>query len=59
MAALLRDREVQLEFVLDEGGPLMVDGLRPFVTHTAVALVGTAEKVCTPEQFYQCLAQLV
>ncbi len=45
IAALLQDRGVELDFVLDEGGPLLVDGLRPFVSHTAVALVGTAEKV--------------
>lgn len=47
MAARLQERGVQLEFVLDEGGPLLVDGLHPFVQNTAVALVGTAEKVCT------------
>ncbi len=45
IAAMLEARGVQLEFVLDEGGPLLVDGLRPFVRNTAVALVGTAEKV--------------
>lgn len=39
---------MQLEAVLDEGGPLLVDGLPPFVTDTAVALVGTAEKVWVP-----------
>ncbi|CAL8471245.1 g10787 [Coccomyxa elongata] len=44
IAAMLEARGVQLEFVLDEGGPLLVDGLRPFVKSTAVALVGTAEK---------------
>ena len=45
IAALLEARGVQLDLVLDEGGPLLVDGLRPFVAKTAVALVGTAEKV--------------
>jgi carboxypeptidase PM20D1 len=45
IAELLQSRGVVLEFVLDEGGPLLVDGLQPFVQKAAVALVGTAEKV--------------
>ena len=44
VADLLRQRGVQLAFVLDEGGPLLVDGLQPFIRDKAVALVGTAEK---------------
>ena len=44
VADLLRRRGVQLAFVLDEGGPLLVDGLQPFIRDKAVALVGTAEK---------------
>lgn len=45
MAEYLEAQGVQLEFVLDEGGPLLVDGLQPFIKDKAVALVGTAEKV--------------
>ena len=44
VADVLRKRGVQLAFVLDEGGPLLVDGLQPFIRDKAVALVGTAEK---------------
>ena len=44
VADVLRKRGVQLAFVLDEGGPLLVDGLQPFMRDKAVALVGTAEK---------------
>ena len=45
VADLLRQRGLQLAFVLDEGGPLLVDGLQPFIQDKAVALIGTAEKV--------------
>ena len=45
IAEYLKGQGVQLEFVLDEGGPLLVDGLQPFIRDKAVALVGTAEKV--------------
>ena len=45
LAAYLKGQGVQLEYVLDEGGPLLVDGLQPFIRDKAVALVGTAEKV--------------
>ena len=46
MASLLASRGVTLDFVVDEGGPILVDGL-PFLlgTPTQIALVGTAEKV--------------
>lgn len=45
IAEYLKGQGVQLEFVLDEGGPLLIDGLQPFIKDKAVALVGTAEKV--------------
>jgi carboxypeptidase PM20D1 len=44
IASLLQSRGVQLEFVLDEGGIVLADGVKPFVTDP-VAIVGTAEKV--------------
>lgn len=40
---LLQSQGVQLEFVLDEGGVVISDGLPP-LTKTPIALVGTAEK---------------
>ncbi|KAK9864322.1 hypothetical protein WJX84_003446, partial [Apatococcus fuscideae] len=43
IARLLASRGVQLDMVNDEGGMLSVDGLKP-LTHTPVALIGTAEK---------------
>lgn len=45
IAGYLKGQGVQLEYVLDEGGPLLVDGLQPFIKDKAVALIGTAEKV--------------
>ena len=45
IAEYLKGQEVQVEYVLDEGGPLLVDGLQPFIRDKAVALIGTAEKV--------------
>lgn len=45
IAGLLAAEGTQLEYVLDEGSPLLADGLAPFMTDRAVALVGTAEKV--------------
>ncbi len=44
IAELLASRKVQLAMINDEGGMLSVDGLKP-LTHTPVALIGTAEKV--------------
>ena len=44
VAKLLQKQGVQLDFILDEGGPLILDGLPPFLS-TPLALVGTAEKV--------------
>ncbi|KXZ55981.1 hypothetical protein GPECTOR_2g1533 [Gonium pectorale] len=43
IAQLLRSRGVELEVVVDEGGVVLMDGLRPF-SSGPVALVGTAEK---------------
>ncbi|EFJ50696.1 hypothetical protein VOLCADRAFT_88484 [Volvox carteri f. nagariensis] len=43
IASLLRSRGVELDVVVDEGGAILEDGLRPF-TSRAVAMVGTAEK---------------
>lgn len=40
----LQQRGVKLDFVLDEGGFIIQDGLPP-LTRTPLALVGTAEKV--------------
>lgn len=46
MAALLKSRGVTLDMVLDEGGPIITDGLPALLrTPTQIALVGTAEKV--------------
>ena len=46
MASLLASRGVTLDFVVDEGGPILVDGLPSLLrTSTQIALVGTAEKV--------------
>ena len=47
IARLLVSRGVQLEFVLDEGGIVLLDGVPPFVT-APVGIVGTAEKVARP-----------
>ena len=44
-AALLAERGVRLEVVVDEGGEILVDGLAPLHISEPVALVGTAEKV--------------
>lgn len=45
MASLLASRGVTLDFVVDEGGPILVDGLPSLLrTSTQIALVGTAEK---------------
>lgn len=44
IAALLRQRGVQLDIIVDEGGVVLRDGIRPFTTRPT-ALVGTAEKV--------------
>ncbi|KAL3142393.1 hypothetical protein ABBQ38_002728 [Trebouxia sp. C0009 RCD-2024] len=45
MASLLASRGVTLDFVVDEGGPILVDGLPSLLrTPTQIALVGTAEK---------------
>lgn len=43
-ARLLAARGVSLEVVVDEGGMVLADGLKPF-TREPVALVATAEKV--------------
>lgn len=46
IASLLASRGVTLDFVVDEGGPILVDGLPSLLrTPTQIALVGTAEKV--------------
>lgn len=48
----LQQRGVRLDFVLDEGGFIIQDGLPP-LTRTSLALVGTAEKVllaCSAQQ---------
>ena len=44
MAKLLLAAGVQLEYIFDEGGAVLIDGVRGLTT-TPVALVGTAEKV--------------
>ncbi len=46
VAELLQSRGVVLEIVMDEGGTVFRDGMRPFTTDP-VAIVGTTEKVCT------------
>ncbi|MDY6964601.1 MAG: M20 family peptidase [Halobacteriota archaeon] len=43
IAALLRSRGIEMEYVLDEGGFILSDGIMPGVS-TPVAMVGTAEK---------------
>ena len=43
IAALLRERGVELELIVDEGGVVQTDGLRPLLAQPA-ALVGTSEK---------------
>lgn len=49
MASLLASRGVTLDFVVDEGGPILIDGLPSLLqTSTQIALVGTAEKVTPP-----------
>lgn len=53
MARLLASRGVTLDFVVDEGGPVLVDGLPNLLgTPTQIALVGTAEKV---SPVYACM----
>ncbi len=47
IARLLESRGVQLEFVLDEGGIVVLDGVPPFVA-APVGIIGTAEKVAHP-----------
>lgn len=44
MARLLQEAGVQLAYIFDEGGTVLIDGVRGLTT-TPVALVGTAEKV--------------
>ena len=44
LAATLKDRGVEVEFVVDEGGMIATDGMPP-ITDEPLALVGTAEKV--------------
>ncbi len=43
IAELLKSRNVELEFVLDEGGSIVSDGIMPGISDS-VALVGIAEK---------------
>ena len=43
MASLLASRGVTLDFVVDEGGPILVDGLPSLLLQ--IALMGTAKKV--------------
>lgn len=50
IARLLESRGVQLEFVLDEGGIVILDGVPPFVA-APVGIIGTAEKVALPPPF--------
>ena len=46
IARLLASRGVTLDFVVDEGGPILLDGLPSLLrTPIQIALVGTAEKV--------------
>lgn len=46
IARLLESRGVTLDFILDEGGPILTDGLPSLLrAPTPIALVGTAEKV--------------
>ena len=48
MASLLASRGVTLDFVVDEGGPILTDGLPSLLgVSTQIALVGTAEKART------------
>ena len=44
MARLLQEAGMQLEYIFDEGGTVLIDGVKGLTT-TPVALVGTAEKV--------------
>jgi len=46
----LQSKNVKLEFVLDEGGVVIEDGMPP-LTSTPVAIVGTAEKVKLTNHF--------
>ncbi len=46
IASLLASRGVTLDFVVDEGGPIITDGLPSLLrTPIQIALIGTAEKV--------------
>lgn len=56
MASLLASRGVTLDFVVDEGGPILVDGLPSLLrTSTQIALVGTAEKVRHGMSFFKAV----
>ena len=44
IASKLQNEGVQLEFILDEGGTVLVDGLKG-IAERPLAMVGTAEKV--------------
>mmetsp|Transcript_36717 Transcript_36717/g.81684 ORF Transcript_36717/g.81684 Transcript_36717/m.81684 type:complete len:520 (-) Transcript_36717:537-2096(-) len=46
VARYLADQGVRLDVVIDEGGLIIEDGMKPFTTHP-IALVGTAEKLYT------------
>ena len=47
IASLLKSRGLTLDMVIDEGGPILTDGLPKLLgTSAQIALVGTAEKVC-------------
>ena len=47
LARLLAKRKVQLDFVIDEGGMILTDGMPPLTTRPT-AVIGTAEKVPLP-----------
>ena len=47
LARLLAERKVQLDFVIDEGGNILTDGMPPLTTRPT-AVIGTAEKVPMP-----------
>lgn len=48
LARLLAKRKVQLDFVIDEGGNILTDGMPPLTTRPT-AVIGTAEKVPMPK----------
>lgn len=54
LAKLLQERGVELDFLLDEGGNVMTDGIPP-LTGRPIAVVSTAEKVTAPALELLCM----